>query len=93
VGWDSSGKWSGRLRNLTTFKPIFYKLFFMESKFAERADEILERAQLAAAEFHQFNQQETDRIDEAVFKAGFNNRVILAKMAQEETGMGVGSTK
>jgi acetaldehyde dehydrogenase/alcohol dehydrogenase len=53
------------------------------------ANEILDRAQLAAAEFHQFNQEQTDLIVKAVFEAGFNNRVKLAKMAQEETGMGV----
>ena len=54
-----------------------------------KANEILDRAQLAAAEFHQFNQEQTDLIVKAVFEAGFNNRVKLAKMAQEETGMGV----
>ena len=53
------------------------------------ANDILDKAQLAAAEFHQFNQEQTDRIVEAVFKAGFSNRVKLAKMAHEETGMGV----
>ena len=61
----------------------------MSEKLFEIADEILEKAQLAAAEFHQFDQQKTDRIVEAVYKAGFNNRVKLAKMAHEETGMGV----
>ena len=61
----------------------------MSENLLEIADEILEKAQLAAAEFHQFNQEQTDRIVEAVFKAGFNNRVKLAKMAHEETGMGV----
>jgi len=55
----------------------------------EKADEILDKAQLAAAEFNQFTQEQTDHIVEAVFKAGFSNRVKLAKMAQEETGMGV----
>jgi acetaldehyde dehydrogenase/alcohol dehydrogenase len=54
-----------------------------------KADELLEKAQLAAAEFHQYNQEQTDKIVEAVFKAGFNNRIKLAKMAHEETGMGV----
>ena len=54
-----------------------------------KADEILQKAQLAAAEFHQYNQQQTDQIVEAVFKAGFNNRIKLAKMAHEETGMGL----
>jgi acetaldehyde dehydrogenase/alcohol dehydrogenase len=56
---------------------------------AEKVNDILDRAQLASAEFHQYNQQQTDRIVEAVFKAGFSNRVKLAKMAYEETGMGV----
>lgn len=56
---------------------------------AARANEILDKALLAAAEFHQFNQEQTDRIVEAVFKAGFSNRVRLAKMAHEETGMGI----
>lgn len=61
----------------------------MAENLVQMADDIMEKAQLAAAEFHQFNQEQTDRIVEAVFKAGFNNRVKLARMAQEETGMGV----
>jgi acetaldehyde dehydrogenase / alcohol dehydrogenase len=61
----------------------------MSENLLEMANEILEKSQLAAAEFHQLNQEQTDRIVEAVFKAGFNNRVKLAKMAQEETGMGI----
>ena len=60
----------------------------MADNLLEKANEILDKAQLASAEFHQFDQEQTDRIVEAVFKAGFNNRVKLAKMAQEETGMG-----
>jgi len=60
----------------------------MSESLLEKANEILDKAQLAAAEFHQYDQQQTDRIVEAVFKAGFNNRVKLAKMAHEETGMG-----
>jgi acetaldehyde dehydrogenase/alcohol dehydrogenase len=55
----------------------------------EKADEVVDRSLLAAAEFHQFNQEHTDRIVEAVFRAGFDNRVRLAKMAHEETMMGV----
>ncbi|MEI6050176.1 MAG: aldehyde dehydrogenase family protein [Bacteroidota bacterium] len=61
----------------------------MSENLLKNANDILEKAQLAAAEFHQFNQEQTDLIVESVFKAGFNNRVKLAKMAQEETGMGV----
>ena len=60
----------------------------MSDSLIEKADEIMEKAIFAAAEFHQYDQTQTDRIVEAVFKAGFNNRVKLAKMAQEETGMG-----
>ena len=61
----------------------------MENILTDKANEILDRAQLASAEFHQYDQEQTDRIVEAVFKAGFSNRVKLAKMAHEETGMGV----
>jgi acetaldehyde dehydrogenase/alcohol dehydrogenase len=61
----------------------------MSETIQEKSDEILNKAILAAAEFQQFDQEQTDRIVAAVFKAGFNNRVKLAKMAQEETGMGI----
>jgi acyl-CoA reductase-like NAD-dependent aldehyde dehydrogenase len=61
----------------------------MAGNLSDKANEILDKAQLAAAEFHQFDQQQTDRIVESVFKAGFSNRIKLAKMAHEETGMGV----
>jgi len=61
----------------------------MEEILADKANEILDKAQLASAEFHQYNQEQTDHIVEAVFKAGFSNRIKLAKMAHEETGMGV----
>ena len=65
----------------------------MTENLLQIANNILEKAQLAAAEFHQFNQEQTDKIVEAIFKAGFDNRVRLAKMAQEETGMGVWEDK
>jgi len=61
----------------------------MSENIVNTASEIVENAQLAAAEFHQYNQEKTDHIVEAVFRAGFKNRVKLAKMAQEETGMGL----
>ena len=51
-------------------------------------EEILERATFAAAIFNQYDQAQTDRIVRAVYKAGLNNRVKLAKMAAEETQMG-----
>jgi acetaldehyde dehydrogenase/alcohol dehydrogenase len=60
----------------------------METKIAEFADQILERAVQAGAVFAQLGQAETDRIVDAVHKAAFNHRVRLARMANEETGMG-----
>lgn len=61
----------------------------MSEPLIEKANEILEKALFAAAEFHQFDQEQTDRIVESVYKAAFNARVKLAKMAQEETGIGI----
>ena len=49
---------------------------------------VMEKAVLAAGVFHQLDQAHTDRIVKAVYEAGFANRVRLAKMAVEETGMG-----
>ncbi len=59
------------------------------AEYQKLADELLDRAVLAGALFHQFNQEQTDRIVENVFEAGFNARVKLAKMAAEETGIGI----
>jgi acetaldehyde dehydrogenase/alcohol dehydrogenase len=53
------------------------------------ANELIDKAIMATAEFNQFDQEQTDKIVESVFRAGFNNRVKLAKMANEETGLGV----
>ncbi|MEW6367889.1 MAG: aldehyde dehydrogenase family protein [Acidobacteriota bacterium] len=53
------------------------------------ANDYLEKAALAAAEFQELDQEQTDRIVEAAYKAGFGQRVRLAKMAHEETGLGV----
>jgi acetaldehyde dehydrogenase/alcohol dehydrogenase len=61
----------------------------MADTYLEKADEILNKALFAAAEFQQFTQEETDNIVKAVYMAGFNARVKLAKMAHEETGIGV----
>ncbi len=61
----------------------------MSENTQEKADVILDKAMLAAAEFQQFDQGSTDRVVEAVYKAGFNERVKLAKMAWEETGIGI----
>lgn len=55
----------------------------------KQADEFLKRAGMAAGIFEMFDQISTDRIVKSVYEAGFNNRVKLAKMAHEETGLGV----
>ena len=54
-----------------------------------QADEMLQRAGMASGVFEMSDQEQTDNIVTAVFKAGFNNRIKLAKMAHEETGLGV----
>jgi len=59
------------------------------SKFDEKAGELLNNAALASGAFEMFDQEKTDRIVEEVYKAGFNARISLARMACEETGLGV----
>jgi len=53
-----------------------------------KVEEIMTLASLAGAEFTQLSQEQTDKITENVFKAAFDKRTVLAKMAQEETGIG-----
>lgn len=60
----------------------------MEERQKQQIEEIIERATYAAAIFNQYDQSQTDRIVRAVYKAGLNNRIKLAKMAAEETQMG-----
>lgn len=56
-------------------------------------DEIIERARTAAAEFIKLDQKQTDAIVRAVYLAAMDNRVRLAKMAAEETGLGIWQNK
>ncbi len=58
-----------------------------------RAKELLDKAAMAAAVFHQLNQQQVDRIVERACHAGFDARVRLAKLACEESGLGVWQDK
>ncbi len=51
-------------------------------------EKTMAKAARAAAIFSQLDQEHTDRIVRAVYEAGFKNRVRLAKMAHEETGIG-----
>jgi acetaldehyde dehydrogenase/alcohol dehydrogenase len=53
-----------------------------------KVEELMQFASLAGAEFTQLNQEQTDKIVESVFKAAYDNRISLAKMANEETGIG-----
>ena len=53
------------------------------------ADELLLNAAMAAAEFNELDQEATDKIVNAVYEAALKNRVSLAKLAHEETGIGV----
>jgi len=49
---------------------------------------IMNNAVNAGAIFSQLDQEHTDRIVKAVYKAAFNNRIKLAQMAVDETKMG-----
>jgi acetaldehyde dehydrogenase/alcohol dehydrogenase len=63
----------------------------METNEAEikYADEILENASGAAARMQSFSQKETDWIVEEIFRAAYRNRIELARLAYNETGIGV----
>lgn len=54
-----------------------------------RADEIMEKAVHAAAAFRRLDQKETDAIVRSVYLAALDARVRLARLAHEETGIGV----
>ncbi|OGV54351.1 MAG: hypothetical protein A2X45_05730 [Lentisphaerae bacterium GWF2_50_93] len=54
----------------------------------QKVDEYFLKAKAASAVFSQLDQQQTDAIVKAVYEAGFKNRIRLAKMAAEETGLG-----
>jgi acetaldehyde dehydrogenase/alcohol dehydrogenase len=51
-------------------------------------DRVMAQAVQAANAFRRLSQEQTDRIAAAVYKAGFNSRVRLAKLAWEETQLG-----
>jgi acetaldehyde dehydrogenase/alcohol dehydrogenase len=52
-------------------------------------DDIIHRAQNAASAFRKLDQSQTDRIVRAVYLAAMDSRVRLAKMAAEETRLGI----
>jgi acetaldehyde dehydrogenase/alcohol dehydrogenase len=51
-------------------------------------ERVMAQAVLAANAFRRLTQEQTDRIVAAVYRAGFNNRIRLAKEAWEETQLG-----
>ena len=51
-------------------------------------EDVVQRANQAAAVFTQLDQEQTDAIVRAVYEAVFDERVRLAKLAAEETGLG-----
>lgn len=56
-------------------------------------DRIMDQAAHAAEQFCTYSQEQTDLILRAVYEAAFNKRVTLAKMAHEETGIGIWQDK
>ncbi len=53
------------------------------------ADEIVGRSWSAAEVFRSFTQEQADRIVRAVYEAAYDARLELARLAHEETGIGV----
>ena len=51
-------------------------------------EQYLENARKATVEFSKYSQLKVNKIIKEVYLAGFRNRVVLAKMAVAETGMG-----
>lgn len=59
----------------------------------ERANNLVRQARLAAAVFTQYSQEQVDRIVKAMTIAAMENAALLAKLAHEETRMGVTEDK
>lgn len=59
------------------------------STIADKAAELVGQAAIAAGAFEMFDQKKIDRVIGEVYRAGFAARISLARMAREETGLGV----
>jgi len=57
--------------------------------FAAYAGEIVGRAHQATKVFHRYTQDEVDKIVQAVYEAAYDHRLEFARLAFEETGMGL----
>ena len=55
----------------------------------EALNEMLERVKKAQTEYEQFTQEQVDKIFKAAATAADKARIPLARMAAEETGMGI----
>ncbi len=56
---------------------------------AKKLDELIERVRLAQEKFATYPQERVDKIFKAAARAANNARIPLAKMAQQESGMGI----
>ena len=56
---------------------------------AEQLDELIDRVVAAQKEFATFSQEQVDKIFKAAATAADKARIPLARMARQETGMGV----
>ncbi|MHC9540797.1 MAG: bifunctional acetaldehyde-CoA/alcohol dehydrogenase [Vulcanimicrobiota bacterium] len=61
----------------------------MEPDIAQSVDDLVRDSKEASAIFTQYSQEDVDRIVYAAARAGARHRIELARMAVEETGMGV----
>lgn len=68
-----------------------YNKFFGGFKMDNKAfvKELVDKARVAQLEFEKFNQEQVDKIVKAIAKVVYDNAEPLAKMAVEETRMGV----
>lgn len=64
-----------------------------EQLLVDKANSLTRQARLAAAVFSQYSQEQVDRIVKAMTTCAINNAALLAKMAHEETRMGVTEDK
>ena len=60
---------------------------------AKKLNELIERVEAAQTEFATYSQERVNRIFKAAARAANDARIPLAKMAQEETGMGIAEDK
>jgi acetaldehyde dehydrogenase / alcohol dehydrogenase len=58
-------------------------------RFEQYADDVVGRAWHAAERFRDFDQEQVDRIVRAVFERAYEARLELARLAYDETGMGL----